>query len=99
MDPEGHWDRTPSCPAVRLWSGQTLVPLIAWTLRFLFLKLPFPHWGHPLCHPTVSPAPLGYERLPLPLSTFQDPSGSKGPQALWAWPGVSVLPVLLQVCL
>lgn len=45
MGPEGHWDGTPSCPAVRLWSGQTLVPLTAWTLRFLFPEASIPSLG------------------------------------------------------
>lgn len=68
MDPEGHWDRSPlpspppslplpSCEAL-VWPGVG-APNRAWTLTFLFLKLPFPHWGHPLYHPTVRPAPVG----------------------------------------
>lgn len=48
-------------PAVVLLWPELGVPNEGWTLRFLFLKVPFPHSGQGLIFatPTHSPAPLG----------------------------------------
>lgn len=80
----------PSCEAL-VWPDLG-GPNRASTLRFLFLKLPFPHWGHPSATPPLAQLQWGYELLflwlQLLLSTSRTLLGGKYPGPC-SWPGLT----------